>query len=84
MKKNMALALALVLATTAQAQVLDVKQGNVTYRYNAKDCGEMTYNDGSSVTIGGRTYALSDVDFISMNSAISVDDNSVSVTYSSY
>ena len=83
MKKNMALALALVLATTAQAQVLDVMQGNVTYRYNAKDCGEMTYNDGSSVTIGGRTYALSDVDFISMNSAISVDDNSVSVTYSS-
>ena len=83
MKKNMALALALVLATTAQAQVLDVKQGNVTYRYNAKDCGEMTYNDGASVTIGGRTYALSDVDFISMNSAISVDDNSVSVTYSS-
>ena len=83
MKKNMALALALVLATTAQAQVLDVKQENVTYRYNAKDCGEMTYNDGSSVTIGGRTYALSDVDFISMNSAISVDDNSVSVTYSS-
>ena len=36
MKKNMALALALVLATTTQAQVLDVKQGNVTYRYNAK------------------------------------------------
>ena len=71
MKKNLALALALVLATTAHAQVLDVKQGNVTYRYNAKDCGEMTYNNGSSLTIGGRTYALSDVDFISMNSAIS-------------
>ena len=83
MKKNLALALALVLATTAHAQVLDVKQGNVTYRYNAKDCGEMTYNDGTSVTIGGRTYALSDVDLISMNSAISVDNNSVSVTYSS-
>ena len=43
----------------------------------------MTYNNGSSVTIGGRTYSLSDVDFISMNSAISVDDNSVSITYSS-
>lgn len=82
MKKNLALVLVLALATTAQAQVLDVKQGNVTYRYNAKDCGEMIYNDGSSVTIGGRTYALSDVDFISMNSAISVDNNSVSVTYS--
>ena len=82
MKKNIAFALALALATTAHAQVLDVKQGNVTYRYNAKDCGEMTYNNGSSVTIGGRTYSLSDVDFISMNSAISVDNNSVSVTYS--
>ena len=56
MKKNIAFALALALATTAQAQVLDVKQGNVTYRYNAKDCGEMTYNTGSSVTIGGRAY----------------------------
>ncbi|MBR2193178.1 MAG: carbohydrate-binding domain-containing protein [Bacteroidaceae bacterium] len=82
MKKNIAFVLALALATTAQAQVLDVKQGNVTYRYNAKDCGDMTYNNGTSLSIGSRTFSLTDVELVSVDLSNSIKDNSVSVTYS--
>lgn len=82
MKKNLALALALALTTIAHAQVLDVKQGNVTYRYNAKDCSEMTYNDGTSLTIGSRTFSLTDLELVSVDLSNSIKDNSVSVTYS--
>lgn len=82
MKTNLFIALGLALSAIVQAQVLDVKQGNVTYRFNAKDCSEMTYSNGTALNIGGRTFALTDVELVSVDLSNTIDDNTVSVTYS--
>ena len=64
MKKILTL-LFCVCSMDVSAQVLDVNIGNVTYRYDAADCGNMTYgNGGTTLTIGNATYNLTEVDNI--------------------
>ena len=65
------------------AQTLDVNiNGGATYQYAAADCGEMTYGDGgTTLTIGNKTYTLSDVGSINVAAGESVAENTVSIVY---
>ena len=54
------------------AQTLNVKVGSVTYQFPASQTGEMTYANGETVTIMGKTFSLADI------TAMTVDDSKVS------
>ena len=82
MKKIFALISALVLTIAATGQTLNVKVGNVIYQYPASQTGEMTYVDGSKLTIMGKTFSLSDIDAMTVDNA-EVTDNRVTVEYES-
>lgn len=80
MKKIFALISALVLTIVATGQTLNVKVGNVIYQYPASQTGEMTYTDGTKLTIMGKTFALNDVDAMTVNND-DVTNNCVTVEY---
>ena len=63
--------MAFVLTIAAEAQTLNVKVGSVTYQFPASQTGEMTYQDGTTLTIMGKTFTLADID------AMTVDDSEV-------
>ena len=55
MKRTLLYMMALVLTIAAEAQTLNVKVGNVTYQFPASQTGEMTYQDGETLTIADDT-----------------------------
>ena len=81
MKKIYALISALVLTIAATAQTLNVKVGNVVYQYPASQTGDMTYSNGTSLTIMGKTFTLSDIDAMTVDNS-DVTDNRVTVVNS--
>jgi hypothetical protein len=80
MKKIYALLSALVLAISLGAQTLNVTVGNVTYQFPAAQTGEMTYADGTTLTIMGKTFAISDITGMTIDEA-EVADSTVSIVY---
>lgn len=72
MKKILISIFTLILSAAAAAQTLNVHTGNVTYMFPAAQTGDMTYTDGSAVSIMGKTFNISDI------SSMKVDDSSVS------
>jgi len=82
MKKTCFLIAALVLTIATQAQTLNVVTGNVIWQFPAAQVGEMNYSDGSSLTILGKTFSISDIEQIYIDDT-EVEDNTVGVTYSS-
>jgi len=64
------------------AQTLNVKAGSVTYQFPASQTGEMTYANGETVTVMGKTFALSDISSMTVDNS-EVTDNLVSVEYDS-
>lgn len=72
MKKIYVLLTALLLTTAAVAQTLNVTVGNVTYQFPASQAGEMTYANGSTLTIMNKVFTVSDI------SSMVVDDTKVS------
>ena len=68
------------LCINISAQTLNVKVGNVTYQFPAAQTGDMTYNDGTSLTIMGKTFTLSDIDAMTVDDS-EVEDNMVNVVY---
>ena len=81
MKKLTILIAALVLTIAAGAQTLNVQVGSVTYQFPAAQTGEMTYNDGTTLTVMGKTFTLSDVSQMTVDDT-EVTDGAISVTYS--
>ena len=69
-----------LFAVTAAAQTLNVSVGNVTYQFPASQAGDMTYADGTSLTIMGKTFTISDITALTIDMT-SVADNTVSVSY---
>ena len=70
-----------LIAMMVTAQTLNVTVGSVTYRFPAAQTGDMTYADGTTLTIMGKTFTISDI------SSMTVDDTevtagSISVAYS--
>lgn len=82
MKKVYALLTALVLTIASEAQTLNVKVGCVTYQFPAAQTGEMTYANGETLTVMGKTFTLSDIDAMTVDNS-EVTDNLVSVEYGS-
>jgi len=80
MKKRYALLTALVLTIAATAQTLNVQVGNVTYQFPASQCGEMTYTDGTTLTIMNKTFTLSDISAMTVDET-EVTDGTVGVSY---
>ncbi len=81
MKKYIALVAALFAMHTAVAQTLNVVVGEVTYQVPASQAGDMTYTDGTTLTIMGKTFKISDIDNMYVD-ATAVTDNTVAVSYS--
>lgn len=80
MKKLYSLLTALVLTTALGAQTLNISCGSVTYRFPAAQAGDMTYSDGTALTVMGKTFTLSEVTGMSVDDS-EVNDNEVSVGY---
>ena len=73
-------AIVLVLTIVAEAQTLNVQVGNVTYQFPAAQTGEMTYADGSTVTIMGKTFTLADISSMTVDDT-KVTDGAITVNY---
>lgn len=81
--KKILLAISLQLsAISLLAQTLNVQVGNVTYQFPAAQAGQMTYNDGTTLTVMGKAFTLSDVDNMYVDET-AVTDNLVSIVYGS-
>ena len=80
MKRILSIITVLMLTLTAAAQTLNVKVGNVTYQFPASQTGEMTYADGTTLTIMGKTFTLSDISSMTVDNS-EVIDNQVSIAY---
>ena len=81
MKRTLLYIVALVLTIAATAQTLNVKVGSVVYQFPAAQTGEMTYADGETVTIMGKTFSLSDIDEMTVDDT-EVTANLVDIAYS--
>ncbi len=80
MKKLMTTICALALTIAAAAQTLNVKVGSVTYQFPASQTGEMTYSDGTALTIMGKTFTLADISSMTVDDT-SVTDGTIGVVY---
>ena len=63
------------------AQTLNVQVGKVTYQFPAAQTGEMPYSNGTSLTVMGKVFALSEIDNMYVDET-AVTDGSVAVAYS--
>ena len=81
MKKVLLFLTTLVLTIAAQGQTLNIKVGSVTYSFPASQTGEMTYQDGTSLTIMGKTFTLTDISSMTVDTRTTIQDNTVTVRY---
>ena len=80
MKKIFALMTSLLLTITVGAQTLNVQVGNVTYQFPASQTGDMTYADGTTLTIMGKEFNISDISSMTVDNT-EVTDNLVQIAY---
>ncbi|MCR5334494.1 MAG: hypothetical protein K6E45_06170, partial [Bacteroidaceae bacterium] len=71
---------AIVLTIAATAQTLNVQVGSVTYQFPASQTGDMTYDNGSTLTIMDKTFDLSDISSMTVDQS-QVTDNQVRIIY---
>ena len=81
MKKIMTLIAALLTTMAVAAQTLNVSVGNVIYQFPAAQTGEMTYTDGTTLTIMGKVFTIADISSMTVDNT-EVTDGSISVSYS--
>ena len=74
------LMMAVFMVFGAEAQTLNVVTDNITYAFPASQTGNMTYQDGQTLTIMGQTFAISDISKMYVDDS-DVTDNTVSVNY---
>ena len=72
----------LLVPYSIQAQTLNVQVGSVTYLFPAEQAGNMSYSDGTTLTVMGKSFALSEVTAMYVDET-GVTDNLVSIVYSS-
>ena len=80
MKRTLFSMIALMLAIAAGAQTLNVKVGSVTYQFPAEQTGEMTYANGETMTIMGKTFTLADITSMTIDNS-EVTDGTIGVSY---
>lgn len=81
MRKIIALFPMLFLIVEAMAQTLNVTVGSVTYQFPASQTGDMTYTNGSTLTILNKSFPISDITSMEVDDS-EVADNTVGVVYS--
>ncbi|MBR6973280.1 MAG: hypothetical protein IKH80_01440, partial [Bacteroidaceae bacterium] len=64
MKRHILSFFSLLFAVTITAQTLNVVTGNVTYAFPAAKVGDMTCTDATTLTIGGKVFAINDINKI--------------------
>ena len=62
------------------AQTLNVQVGQVTYQFPSAQTGEMPYDNGTSLTVMGKVFALSEISNMYVDET-KVTDNTVKVAY---
>jgi len=80
MKRLYLLLITSVMAIMAYAQTININVGNVTYQFPASQVGDMTYSDGTTLTVMGKVFTLSEISSMTVDDT-SVTDNTVGVTY---
>ena len=80
MKKIYLVITAIMLTMTVAAQTLSVKTGSVTYLFPSTQTGDMTYNDGETLTVMGKTFTMSDINEMAVVET-AVTNNTVSIDY---
>ena len=80
MRRALLSMITLVLTIAARAQTLNVKVGSVTYQFPASQTGEMTYANGETVTIMGKTFSLTDITAMTVDNS-KVSDGTIGVSY---
>ena len=81
MKQILVIALLALAPLAAGAQTLNVHVAGVTYLFPASQTGDMVFSQGTSLTLMGRTFALADIDDMTIDDT-PVTDNLVTVAYS--
>ena len=69
-----------MLTMAASAQTLNVTSGGATYQFPAEQTGKMTFANGSTMSVMGKTFAISDITSMFTDDT-AVSDNEVNVTY---
>ena len=64
----------------AAAQTLNVTVGSVTWQFPAAQAGEMTYSDGTTLTVMGKEFTLGDISAMTVDET-EVTDNLVQIAY---
>ena len=80
MKKIYLVITAIMLTMAVAAQTLSVKTGSVTYLFPSTQTGDMTYNDGETLTVMGKTFTMSDINEMAVVET-AVTNNTVSIDY---
>ncbi|MBR2285335.1 MAG: carbohydrate-binding domain-containing protein [Paludibacteraceae bacterium] len=70
----------LYFVTLSFAQTLNVQVGNVTYQFPAAQAGSMPYENGTTLTVMGKSFTLSEVSNMYVDETV-VRDSSVNVVY---
>ncbi|MBR1923035.1 MAG: carbohydrate-binding domain-containing protein [Paludibacteraceae bacterium] len=82
MRKSLLTICLLLTAFSAFAQTLNVQVGNVTYQFPASEAGVMPFSDGTTLTVMGKAFTLSEVDAMYVDET-EVTANLVQIAYSS-
>ena len=80
MKKIFCSIVAMLTIVAATAQTLNVTTSGATYQFPATQTGKMTFADGSTTTIMGRTFNIGDITTMYTDNS-DVSDNEVNITY---
>ena len=81
MKKMIGLMVSgLAISGLLTAQTLNVQVGNVLYQFPAAQTAQMPYENGSTLTVMGKVFNLSDIDSMYVDET-KVTDNTVQVAY---
>lgn len=73
-------AAALIGAASASSQTLNVACGDVNYHFDSAQTGDMTYSNGTELTIMGKTFSISEISYMGI-AAKPVGDNTVEIVY---
>ena len=71
----------LYFVTLSFAQTLNVQVGHVLYQFPSSQTAQMPYDNGQTLTIVGKTFALGEIDSMYIDET-AVTDNTVKVVYS--
>lgn len=80
MKRLFAFVVPAMLTVAASAQTLKIHSGQITVAIPAEEAGRMTYENGTSLTVCGKTYDLSGIDSLTIDRSV-VAKSTVAVAY---